>query len=102
MRKNIQNLLKGKLQNITFFQRWEFLRPFGSKRTKFERQIRREMKGNNDENPMLRINNNHGLEIIKIKYNLDNPLEKRTLEKFRDYYLKVRNEMIKKLEDEKN
>ena len=51
---------------------------------------------------MLRINNNHGLEIIKIKYNLDNPLEKRTLEKFRDYYLKVRNEMIKKLEDEKN
>ena len=37
MRKNIQNLLKGKLQNITFFQRWEYLRPFGSKRTKFER-----------------------------------------------------------------
>jgi len=37
MRKNIQNLLKGKLQNITFFQRWEFLRSFGSKRTTFER-----------------------------------------------------------------
>ncbi|MBP5219352.1 MAG: hypothetical protein J6034_01435, partial [Bacteroidaceae bacterium] len=24
---------------LLFFQRWEFLRPFGSKRTKFERQI---------------------------------------------------------------